>query len=220
MFPGLLVLWFLLTGRPRAAAWSIVAAIGVAALSLPITGIEPWRDYPTVLANLSSTPNAIDALAPTNWLTPYVGFTVARVLVTVVGLALVAWSSTRVRATRPQSIALSFGLAVVVAVLVTPALYTSYLTVLILPMLLGLGAGIRLRWLAVPYLLMWGGQQAALGDLAWIVNKGFPTAGALLLLALLIARSGNDDAADREGAEDRLAHGGHADDQPANLVVG
>lgn len=220
VFPGLLVFWFLLTGRPRAAAWSVIAAIGVAAISVPITGLQPWLDYPTVLANLSSTPNAIDALAPTNWLTPYLGFTIARVLVTVIGLGLVAWSSRRLTAARPGSTALSFGLTVVVAVLITPALYTSYLTVLVLPLIVGLGARIRLRWLAVAYLLMWGGQQSALGDLAWIVNKGFPTVGALLLLALFVGRSGNDDASDGERTEDRLARSRYADDQPANLVVG
>lgn len=203
VFPGLLVLWFLLTRRPLSAAWAVVAAVVVAAVSLPITGLEPWHDYPTVLANLSSTPNAVDALAPMNWLTPLVGFTVARVVVTAIGVALVAWSAWRTtgsrRATGPEraaarvarlaSVRTSFGLAVIVAVLVTPALYTSYLTVLVLPLILGLAAGIRLRWLALAYLLMWGGQQGALGDMAWVVNKGFPTAGALLLLWLfLVAR--------------------------------
>ena len=217
VFPGLLVLWFLVTRRGLAAAWAVVAVVVVAAVSLPITGLEPWRDYPTVLANLSSTPNAVDALAPTNWLTPFLGFTLARILVTAIGVALVVWSAGRGRAGWAPSGASSatrvaagraatrtFGLAVVVAVLVTPALYTSYLTVLILPLILGLSVGIRLRWLALAYLLMWGGQQSALGDLAWVVNKGFPTAGALLLLGLFVVASGNDDAGDGHGAKDRL----------------
>ena len=48
-------------------------------------------------------------------------------------------------------------------------------------------AGVRLRWLALAYLLMWGGRQPALGDLEWVVNRGFPTLGALVLLVALVA---------------------------------
>jgi hypothetical protein len=33
--------------------WSIVGMAGLAVLTLPITGIEPWLAYPTVLLNLS-----------------------------------------------------------------------------------------------------------------------------------------------------------------------
>jgi hypothetical protein len=53
-------------------------------------------------------------------------------------------------------------------------------------MLLGLGAGVPLRWLVLSYLLMWGGTQGALGDLAWIVNRAMPTLGAALLLVSLV----------------------------------
>jgi hypothetical protein len=75
---------------------------------------------------------------------------------------------------------------VVLSVLVAPALYHHYLALLVLPFLLGLGAGVPLRYLAIAYFLMWGGQQTALGDLAWIVNRAMPTAGALLLLGALL----------------------------------
>ena len=149
-------------------------------VALPLTGLETWREYPTVLTNLSATPEAVDALAPTMWLTPGLGFTIARVAVTVIGLLLV-WL------VRNADLRLGFGVAVVTAVLITPAMYTSYLTIFVLPLLLGLAAGVRLRWLALAYLLMWGGQQPALGDLAWVVNRGFPTLGALVLLAALVA---------------------------------
>jgi hypothetical protein len=54
-------------------------------------------------------------------------------------------------------------------------------------MLLALSAGVQLRWLALAYVLMWGGQQPALGDLSWVVNRAFPTAGALVLLGALVA---------------------------------
>jgi hypothetical protein len=87
---------------------------------------------------------------------------------------------------------LTFAIAVTLSVLMTPALYTSYLTVLVVPLILALAAGVRRGPLALAYILMWGGQQAALGDLGWIVTRGLPTAGALLLLGLLLvaARSG------------------------------
>jgi hypothetical protein len=182
VFPGVLVAWFLVTRRLGAIAWTIVAIVVLSLIALPLTGLQTWREYPTVLGNLSSTPEAVDALAPTMWLAPAIGFTIARVVVTVIGLGVV-WL------VRRADVRLGFAAAVVAAVLITPAMYTSYLTIFVLPLLLGLAAGVRLRWLGLAYLLMWGGQQPALGDLAWVVNRGFPTLGALVLLATLVARA-------------------------------
>jgi len=184
VFPGLLLLWFLLTGRYRAAAGVVVAAVALGLVTLPITGIDAWLQYPTVLANLSAPVDTRDTLAPTVWLAQLVGFTPARVLVTVAGLALVAWTA-MTRATYGP--ARSFAIAVVASVLIAPALYHHYLALLVLPLLLGLSSGVALPWLAVAYLLMWGGEQAALGDASWIVNRLLPTAGALTLLAGLVA---------------------------------
>jgi alpha-1,2-mannosyltransferase len=183
LFPGVLFLWLLLTRRYRAAAWAILAAAVFVALTLPITGIQPWRDYPTVLANLSAPSDTTDTLAPTVWLAPYLGFTLARLLVTAAGLALLAATA------RTASTAVSFAIAVLVSVLIAPALYQHYLAILVLPMILAIGAGIRLRWVGLAYLLMSGGQQDALGGLAWIVNKGLPTAGVVLLLGLCVAEA-------------------------------
>jgi hypothetical protein len=42
--------------------------------------------------------------------------------------------------------------------------------------------------LALAYLLMWGGQQDAFGELSWIVNRALPTLGALTLLVGLAGR--------------------------------
>jgi len=213
VFPAVLVLWFLLTRRWRGAAGAVVGAAAAALLALPFTGIEPWLQYPAVLANLSAPADATDTLAPTVWLAPYLGFTGARVLVTVAGLALLAWAALEGAAARrpaadPQPVAaatahepaaaqrpsadsttaLSFAVAVTVAVLVAPAVYQHYLALLVLPLVLGLGAGVPVPMLAVAYLLMWGGQQDALGEASWIVNRALPTLGALVLLgALLVA---------------------------------
>ena len=220
VFPGVLLLWFLLTRRYRAAAAMVVGAAVLALVTLPVTGIEPWLQYPTVLANLSAPADTTDTLAPTVWLADALGFTVARVVVTVVGLAIVAWAALRARdrsrTSRPgpqasspgyslvgidspppaQATARSFAIAVTVSVLIAPALYHHYLAVLVLPLVLGLAAGVPLALLAASYLLMWGGEQGALGDLAWLVNRALPTAGAVLLLLALIARRGGDRGAD------------------------
>jgi alpha-1,2-mannosyltransferase len=217
VFPGLLIVWFLLTGRWRATAWSVVAVIALAAISLPITGLQPWLDYPRVLANLSLTPDATDALAPTFWLAPYLGFTIARIVVTVIGLGLLVWVTRRRVAGHAtadgadtaaiDTVRVGFASAIVLSVLMTPALYTSYLTVLVVPLLLGLAVGIRAPWLGLAYLLMWGGRQDALGDWAWVVRRGLPTAGALLLLGLLVQRALRRDQVE-DGQEDRGELGG------------
>jgi len=57
---------------------------------------------------------------------------------------------------------------------------------------------------------MWGGQQPALGDLAWVVNKGFPTLGALVLLVALVsaARANAPSSSEPRSGEDlELARG-------------
>jgi alpha-1,2-mannosyltransferase len=184
VFPGFVIVWLVLTRRFLAAGWSVVAIALLVVLTLPITGVQAWQDYPIVLFNLSATPAASDALAPTFWLAPFLGFTLARVLVTGLGLALLV-----LLALRRVELRLSYAVAVTISILVTPALYASYLSILVLPLILGLVAGVRLRWLALAYLLMWGGQQPALGDLAWIVNRAMPTAGAFVLLGALVARA-------------------------------
>ena len=201
VFPGLLVLWLLASRRYRAAAAAVGAAVLLALVTLPITGIQPWLDYPTVLANLGAPSDTTDTLAPTIWLAPILGFALARALVTVAGVALVVVLGWRARRSAAPSaaatpwaspnaaLAASFAAAIAASVLIAPAVYQHYLAILVLPLLLGLAAGVRLRWLALSYLLMWGGKQAALGDLQWVVNKGLPTLGALVLLAALVERA-------------------------------
>jgi Glycosyltransferase family 87 len=202
VFPGLLVLWLLASRRYRAALAAVVAAVAVTLITLPVTGVQPWLDYPTVLANLGAPSDTTDTLAPTVWLAPVVGFGLARLLVTTAGVLLVLGLGWRAggsgsapgasdnSAANRATLAASFGAAVAASVLIAPAVYQHYLAILVLPLLLGLAAGVRLRWLALAYLAMWGGKQAALGDLGWLLNKGLPTLGALLVLALLVQRVG------------------------------
>ena len=183
LFPVLLILWFLFTGRNRAVKWAILGGLAVVILSLPLTGIQPWLDYPAALLNLSAPSDTTDTLAPTVWLASAIGFTAARAIVTLGALALLWWSARTLRS-RP-----SFAVAVLLSVLVAPALYHHYLAILVLPFLLLLPERGQLRWLALAYLLMSGGEQTALGDWSWIVNRGLPTAGALILLIVALRPS-------------------------------
>ena len=176
VFPVVLLLWFLVTRRFRGVAGVVVGAGAAALIALPVTGLQPWLEYPTVLANLGPPTNTTDTLAPTVWLAQAIGFTPARLIVGAIGAAILIWAARKLDSRR------SFAIAVTISVLVAPAVYHHYLALLVLPLILGLSAEVPLKWLAAAYFLMWGGQQLALGDLAWLVNRGMPTAGAVVLL--------------------------------------
>jgi hypothetical protein len=194
VFPAVLLLWAFVWGSARTAIGILIGAGLTMLLTLPVTGTAPWYDYPTVLANLSASSDTRDVLAPTVWLAQLMDFTLARVIVTAIGLAIIAWSGLSLRETKlnltydqtQAAKARSFAIAVTVSVLIAPALYHHYLALLVLPLMLALGAGVPLGYIALSYFLMWGGQQDALGELAWVVNRGFPTLGAVVLLVGLV----------------------------------
>jgi Glycosyltransferase family 87 len=177
VFPGVLLLWFLATRRWRGAAGVIVGAGVLAALSLPFTGLQPWLDYPRVLANMGLVLDVHDSVSPTMWLTPVLGFDVARWLVTLAGVALLVWAA------RARSTVVSFAIAAVVAVVIAPSVFHHYLSVLVLPLLLALAGGVPAWLVALSYFLMWGGQQPALGEWSWVLSRVPQTLGWLFLLA-------------------------------------
>jgi alpha-1,2-mannosyltransferase len=217
VFPGLLLLWFLLQRRYRAAAGLIVGAAVLTLVTLPITGIESWLQYPTVLTNLSAPSDMRDTLAPTVWLAGPLGFTLARLIVTVVGLGILAWGAMGAR----LSAARSFAIAVTLSILIAPAMYHHYLALLVLPLILGLTSGVSFRWIVLSYFLMWGGEQSALGDVSWIVNRAFPTAGALVLLvALMSGRQRLGDVEDREEGEQHAKSAERGRLEPRGVAVG
>lgn len=206
IFPALMVLWFVLTGRLRAAAAAGVAVVVLAAVTVPLTGLEAWLDYPRVLLNLGPPPNKADALAPAVWLSEVMSFTVARVIVTVVGLAVVVWSA------RSHALPISFGATVLVSLLVAPALYHTYLTLTVLPFLLALGHTTARLGLIAAYVAMSAGEQPVLGDLGWILSRGLPTLGVLLLLLILLfaprregSAAGSEGPAEGDQAAGRAA---------------
>jgi len=175
LVPVVVVVWFLATGRTRAALWTIIGAAVLAAVTLPLTGLQPWLDYPAVLANLGRPSDATDALAPAVWLGDLVGPGIARLAVLAAATVAIAWSARRL--VEPAS----YAVAVAAAMLVAPAVFHHYLAMLVLPMLLALVATERRGWLAAAYLAMWGGQQPALGGLGWLLNRALPALGALLV---------------------------------------
>ncbi|MEO8273046.1 MAG: hypothetical protein ABI620_03185, partial [Chloroflexota bacterium] len=67
-----------------------------------------------------------------------------------------------------------------------PAVFHHYLSVLLLPLLLGLAAGVRPLILVLVYFLFWGGQQPALGEWSWVLSRVPQTLGWLVLLVALI----------------------------------
>jgi hypothetical protein len=206
VFPGVLLVWLLATRRYRAAVAMVAAALALVVVTLPFTGIEPWLQYPRVLGNLSAVYDTTDTISPAIWLAPYLGFTTARWLVLGLGVVLVVWSARR--SGREAVPAISFATAVVVSVLIAPNIFHHYLAIFVLPLILGLAAGVPLRWLALAYLLMSGGQQPAFGEFAWIVNRVLPTAGALVLLASLALTRRPAEAASPAGTlrGDAVAH--------------
>jgi hypothetical protein len=180
LLPFLLLVWFLGTGRRRAAAWTVGGALLMAAATLPVTGLQPWLDFPAVLANHGAPADPTDALAAAVWLGAVIGPFAARVIVVAVAIAVTAWASRRL--TAPAS----FAIAVSAATLMAPSVFHHYLSMLVLPLLLALVASTRRGWIAVAYLAMWGGQQPALGALGWLLNRALPAAGALLVPSSLL----------------------------------
>jgi alpha-1,2-mannosyltransferase len=180
IFPGVLILWFLLTGRVRAALAALVTIGVLALITLPFTGLEPWLQYPTVLLNLGAPEDTQDVLAPSVWLSTLMPPLLARIVVTMTGLAVLAWAVAR------RSEPASYAVAVAVSILIAPALYQHYLALMVLPMLLALRFAPPLAWVAVAFVLLSGGEQEALGDLVWIINRLLPTLGALLVVVGLL----------------------------------
>ncbi len=182
LFPAVMILWLLLRRRYRPAAWSLATIAVLAVATLPLTGITSWLEYPQVLVNLGPPSDTRDTLAPIVWLSSLMPPIVARVVVAVAMLAVVVWTS------RARSEPVSFAVAVTASVLIAPALYHHYLAILVLPLLLAIRWAPPWPWVAVAYLAMFGGEQAAFGDAAWVINRLLPTLGAVVLLIGLTIR--------------------------------
>jgi hypothetical protein len=182
VFPAIVVIWLLLR-RKWTAALAAIGAVGVlAVITVPVVGLQPWLDYPTILLNLGAPIDTRDTLAPSVWLASLLPGAVARAAVIAAVLVVVA------RTAKYRAEVVSFAAAVASSVLAAPALYHHYLAVLVLPLLMASRWAPPLGWVILAYLLMFGGEQAALGGAQWIVNRVLPTIGALLVLVVLAVR--------------------------------
>jgi hypothetical protein len=180
VFPAVLILWFLLRRRWTAAIVASVTIVVLAVATLPVVGVQPWLDYPQVLLNLGAPTDTHDTLAPSVWLAALFPSAVARTVVIAAVILVVGWTALR------KAEVVSFAVAVACSVLAAPALYHHYLAVLVLPILVAIAWVTPWWWAVVAYFLMFGGEQAALGDAQWIVNRVLPTVGALLVTVLLV----------------------------------
>jgi alpha-1,2-mannosyltransferase len=180
LFPGLVIVWLLLRGRYGPALWSLATIVALAVVALPVTAVGAWLDYPMVLLNLGPPVDTRDTLAPIVWLSSFMPSLVARVVVVVAMVAAVVWAA------RNTAEPVSFAVTVTASILIAPALYQHYLAILVLPLLLALRWAPPWTWVAVAYVAMFGGEQAAFGQSAWIINRLLPTLGSMLLLVGLM----------------------------------
>ena len=180
IFPGVMVVWLLLAGRYRAFVAALVTLVGLVLVTLPVVGLQPWLDYPTVLLNLGPPVEFGHVLAPSAWLWTVMPEPLARAIVlTTAGVVLVYAT---LRRTEP----VSFAIAVALSILIAPALYHHYLAIMILPMLIGLRHTTNVAWVFVAFILMSVGGQSIEGDAMWIGSRAFPTIGALLVVVGLL----------------------------------
>ena len=180
VFPAVLIIWFVLTRRYRAAVSAAVTMLVLAVLTVPFVGIDAWLDYPKVLANLGAPADAWSSIAPAQILGELIGAGVARLVVGALALAALVWSSRRMDA------ALGFATAVAVSIVIVPTMYPHYLALLVAPLLL-LALYSRSSLVAMAaYVALFIGSQAALLDLREPIYRGLAAAVPLLILLALL----------------------------------
>jgi hypothetical protein len=130
---GLILLWQVLRRQWRAAAWTIGAGIVLILLTLPVVGIDGYRDYFTVVGNLS-VPTDISENRDFGATVLSLGgteaaVTLARLLSVVVGVGVVVLGLRKDRE-------IGYMLALCGSLLIVPLLWELYLLTLIVPLAL------------------------------------------------------------------------------------
>ena len=147
---GVLLIWQLLRRQWRAVAWTIVAGLVLIAISLPFVGIDGYRDYLTVLRNLSGlTGEAHNRDLSSTALLLGAEQAVAELVLLAsyaVGIVAIGLSLRRDRE-------IGFVVTAMASLLLVPLLWDHYLSMLALPAALLASRG-RPWGLAVP-LLSW-----------------------------------------------------------------
>jgi hypothetical protein len=180
IFPGLMIVWLLVARRYQAFAAALVTLVALVLLTIPVTGLQPWLDYPTVLLNLGPPVEFGHVLAPSAWLWNVMPEPLARAVVLTVALIVLVFAT--LRRTEP----VSFAIAVALSILSAPALYHHYLAIMVLPLLIGLRHTTNVAWVFVAFILMSVGGQSIEGDAMWLGSRALPTIGALLVVGGLL----------------------------------
>jgi len=180
VFPGVLILWLLLTRRFRAAIAAIVTMAVLAALTLPWVGVGAWLDYVLVLANIGPPVDIWSSISPTTVLSELTGFTIARVAVLAVGLFLIAWAALR----RPAPT--SFAIALMVSILIVPTLYPHSMSLAVAPLLIY--AVYSVDWVGpvTAYVALFIGGQAALDNLQIVANRLMAVLSLFVALVVIV----------------------------------
>jgi alpha-1,2-mannosyltransferase len=169
-----MIVWFVLTRRFAAAAWSVALAAGVTLASWAVLGFEGLSSYPELLRKLAdivaTRGYSLDALAAAAGIDD--GGAALRLV--IAGLVL---GATAVVARRPGGEAGSFALAIAAAIVATPIVWLHYFMLLLLPIAL---ARPRLSMLWLVPLLYWATPFQETGGDLWRILLGLVVAAAII----------------------------------------
>jgi glycosyltransferase involved in cell wall biosynthesis len=177
-----LTVWLALTGRVRAAAFSVVFALAFVLLPWAATGFAGIGGYPGLLRHVSraeaSSSYSVVALAVRAHLPEPVGFVVALVVaLALIGAAVWVWRSGR--ATLRDREAAAFTLALAAALAAAPIVWAHYFMLLLVPLALA-RPRLSLLWF-VPF------AYFPLGESAWPAGDARKLALALVTTFVLLA---------------------------------
>lgn len=150
--PGVILAWALFTGRVRAAVVGVLALAVLAVLAAPLTGLDAWADFLTLVRTVTDPITTKQNLTP-GAVAYQLGAPIAVAAViqvaNAVGVAVAFFAA--IRWSTGES---SYLVAVIVSQLVSPILWDHYAMLLLLPVAYLLAAG---RWwaLAIPLVTAW-----------------------------------------------------------------
>jgi alpha-1,2-mannosyltransferase len=180
-----LFVWLLATRRFRAAAVSLLLAAGVTLAGWAVIGFAGMREYPSLVTSLSDTQTwkaySAAALATSFGAGTDLVHALTAVL-TLVGIALIV-----ILARRGDGDRRAFAVAIAVALLAAPVLWSHYLILLYVPIAL-VRPRLSALWL-VPLVLWISPHFESLGSL-WKISVVLATAGAVLAAAIGLRAGG------------------------------
>jgi len=182
IFPGVLIVWLILTRRFDAAVVAIATSLACLVLTVPVVGLQSWYDSVIMLAHITPPVESFSSIAPTTILSDLVGLGPARIVLVGTCLIAMAWAVTR------KSTAVGYSTATMVAIVAVPTLYQHSLVLVVAPWMI-LAVTTNSFWTPVlSYLAMFVGGEAALAGLRPVVNRTIAFFGLLSPLLMLVSR--------------------------------